>query len=384
MERLLKFTPEHEMFRTAFGKFLDKEIVPYYEQWEEDMIVPREIYKKFGDYGYLCMDVEEKYGGVEADYLYSVIEVEEIGKRGLQSVYIRNHNNISAPYITEYGTEEQKMRWLPGCLSGETILAVAMTEPGAGSDLAAIRTTAVREGDYYIVNGSKTFISNGINADLIMVAVKTDPKAQPAHRGISLLMVERGMEGFERGKQVKKIGMHAQDTAELFFDNCKVPVANLLGEEGKGFKMLMKKLTQERLSSSLDALAKAKYAVELTKQYVNERYVFGQPVGKFQNTQHVLAKCATEVQLAESFLDQLVLQHMAGKLDEANTEVCMAKYWVCEMSFRVCDQCLQLFGGYGYCTEYPIARQFVDSRVNKLFAGSSEIMLNVIAKNMGL
>ncbi len=384
MERLLQFTREHDMFREAFGKFLDKEIAPYYEQWEEDMLVPHEIWKKFGDYGYLCTDVAEEYGGAGADYLYSVIEIEEIGKRGLQGVYIRCHNNIVSPYITEFGTEEQKMRWLPGCCSGEKVLAIAMTEPGAGSDLAAIRTTAIRQGDHYVVNGSKTFISNGINSDIIILAVKTDPKAQPAHKGISLLVVERGMEGFERGKGLKKIGMHAQDTAELFFDNCKVPVENLLGEEGKGFKMLMKKLTQERLSSSWDALAKAKRSVALTTQYVQERYAFGQPIGKFQNTQHVLAKCATEVQLAEAFLDQLTIQHMAGKSSEASNEICMAKYWVCEMASRVADNCLQLFGGYGFMAEYPIARQFVDSRLNRLFAGASEIMLNIVAKNMGL
>lgn len=382
MERLLKFTPEHDMFREAFGKFLDNEAAPYYEQWERDMIVPREIWKKFGDYGYLCTDVDEKYGGAGADYLYSVIEVEEIGARGLQGVYIRCHNNIVTPYLTTYANEEQKQRWLPGCCSGDKILAIAMTEPGAGSDLAAIQTKAARKGDHYVINGSKTFISNGINADIIVLAVKTDPEVKPPHRGISLIVVERGMPGFERGKQLRKIGMHAQDTAELFFNDCKVPVENLLGEENQGFKYLMAKLQQERLSSSLDALAKAKRSVELTKQYVKEREVFGKTLNQFQNTQHVLARCATEVQIGEAFLDQLTLQHMAKK--DVTTETSMAKYWVCEMASRVADSCLQLFGGYGYCEEYGIARQFVDSRLNRLFAGTSEIMLNIISRQMGL
>lgn len=382
MERLLQFTPEHNMFREAFGKFLDKEVVPYYEQWEHDMIVPREVWKKFGDYGYLCTDVDEQYGGAGADYLYSVIEIEEIGARGLQGVYIRCHNNIVAPYLTTYANEEQKQRWLPGCCSGDKILAIAMTEPGAGSDLAAIRTKAIRQGDHYIINGSKTFISNGINADVIVLAVKTDPAANPPHKGISLIVVERDTPGFERGKQFRKIGMHAQDTAELFFDDCKVPVENLLGEEGQGFKYLMAKLQQERLSSSLDALVKAKRSVELTKQYVQERSAFGKTISEFQNTQHVLARCATEVKLAESYLDQLTLQLMEKK--DINMEVCMAKYWVCEMASRVADSCLQLFGGYGYCEEYGIARQFVDTRLNRLFAGTSEIMLNIIAKQIGL
>lgn len=382
MERLLKFTPEHDMFREAFGKFLDNEVAPYYEQWERDMIVPREIWRRFGEYGYLCTDVDEKYGGAGADYLYSIIEIEEIGARGLQGVYIRCHNNIVAPYLTTYANEEQKQRWLPGCCSGDKILAIAMTEPGAGSDLAAIQTRAKKHGDHYIINGSKTFISNGINADIIVLAVKTDTEIKPPHKGISLIVVERGTPGFERGKQLRKIGMHAQDTAELFFNDCKVPVENLLGEEGQGFKYLMAKLQQERLSSSLDALVKAKRSVALTKQYVKERKAFGKTLSEFQNTQHVLARCATEVQLAEAFLDQLTLQHIAKK--DVTMETSMAKYWVCEMASRVADSCLQLFGGYGYCEEYGIARQFVDSRLNRLFAGTSEIMLNIIAKQMGL
>lgn len=382
MERILPFAEEHKMFRDAFGKFLDKEMVPHYEQWERDMIVPRSAWKQFGDYGYLCMDVDEEYGGSGADFLYNAIEVEEIGSRGLQGIYVRSHNDVCAPYITTYGNEEQKKRWLPGCVSGESILAIGFTEPGAGSDLQAIRTTAIRNGDHYVVNGSKTFISSGINSDLIILAVKTDPNIKPAHKGISLIVVERGTPGFERGKQIRKIGMHAQDTAELFFDNAIVPAENLLGEEGMGFKYLMRKLQQERLSSSMDALAKAERSLTLTVQYVNERMVFGRSVGSFQNTQHKLANCAVEIQLARCLVDQLILQHL-NKVN-VTRETSMAKYYCGELAFRTANTCLQFFGGYGYCEEYGIAKMFVDSRINPIFAGTSEIMLNIIAKEMGL
>lgn len=382
MERPLPFTQEHKMFREALGKFLDKEMVPYYEQWEKDMIVPKAAWKQFGDYGYLCPDIPEEYGGAGADFLYNVIIVEEIGKRGLQGIYVRSHNDVCAPYITKFGTEEQKKKYLPGCCTGDTVLAIGFTEPGAGSDLAAIRTTAKKEGDYYIVNGSKTFISSGINADLIILAVKTDSQIKPAHKGISLLLVERDTPGFERGKQLRKIGMHAQDTAELFFDNAKVPVANLLGEEGKGFYYLMQKLQQERLSSSLDNLAKAERSLELTKQYVTERSLFGRTLNQFQNTQHVLAKCEVEIVTTRIMADQMILQHINGV--NASHETSVLKYYSSEMCWRVADQCLQLFGGYGYCEEYPIAKQFVDSRIGRIFAGTSEVMLNIIAQGMGL
>lgn len=382
MERILPFTEEHLMFREAMGRFLDQEIVPHYPRWEEQGIVPREVFRKFGEQGYLCMWVEEKYGGAGADFLYSVIALEEGVKRGLNGLYTMLHSDIVAPYLASYGSEEQKKRWLPGCVKGEKILAVAMTEPGAGSDLLSMRTRAVKKGDHYVLNGAKTFISNGINADLVVVAAKTDPDAQPPYRSMSLLVVERDTPGFERGRPIKKIGLHAQDTAELFFQDCIVPAENLLGEEGMGFIYLMEKLQQERLIAAMAALGKAERCLELTIQYVKERQLFGKPLSKFQNTQFELAKMATEIQVGRSFLDQLILAHMANK--NVVKEVSMAKYWCCELGHKVADRCLQLFGGYGYCEEYPIAKMFVDSRVDRIFAGTSEVMLTIIARMMGL
>ena len=382
MKRLLPFTREHEMFRDALGKFLDNEIVPNYPTWEQNHIVPREIFKLFGDYGYLCSWADEEYGGVNADFLYSVIMVEELGARGLNGLFTRTHDIIIVPYINSFGTKEQKDRWMPGCVSGDLITAVAMTEPGAGSDLASIRTSAKLDGDHYVVNGSKTFISLGTNADLFVTAVKTDPTAKPAHRGISLLVIEAGTPGFEKGKIIEKIGLHAQDTTELFFDNCRVPKENLLGEEGKGFYYLMQKLQQERISASLTGLAKAERALALTIPYVQERVLFGKQLSKFQNTQFELAKAATEISLAKAHLDTLIIHHMNG--ENIVKEVSMAKYYCCDLSFRTASRCLQLFGGYGYCKEYPISSLFVDARIDSIFAGTAEIMLTIIAKEMGL
>lgn len=382
MDRIINFSDEHKMFREAFGKFLDNEVVPNYEQWEKDHIMPREMWKKFGDYGYLCSWADEKYGGVEADFLYAVIEVEELQGRGLNAVFTRTHNQVIAPYINAHATDEQKMRWLPGCVSGDKVLAVAMTEPGAGSDLGAMKTRAIKQGDYYILNGSKTFISNGINADLVVVAAKTDPAAKPGYKGISLFVVERGTPGFERGKAIEKIGLHAQDTAELFFENCKISKDNLLGAENKGFYYLMEHLQQERIVVAVGAVAQAERCLQLTLQYVKEREIFGTTLSKFQNTQFELAKAATEIQMARCFVDQLILEHIDGK--NVVKEVSMAKYYTSELAFRTADRCLQLFGGYGFCAEYPISKMFVDTRVTRLYAGTSEIMLNVIAKELGL
>lgn len=370
------------MFREAFGKFLDNEVVPYYEQWESEHVVPRRIWKKFGDYGYLCNWADEKYGGSGADFLYNVIEIEEMGLRGLNGVFTRTHSHIIAPYIYHHGNEEQRMRWLPGACSGDTILAIAMTEPGAGSDLASMKTRAVKQGDYYVLNGSKTFISNGINADAVIVAAKTDPNAKPGYKGISLFVVERGTPGFERGRAIKKIGLHAQDTAELFFEDCRVPKENLLGQENKGFYYLMEKLQQERIVAIVGALGKAQRCLNLTLQYVKERELFGTTLSKFQNTQFELAKVATEIEMTRAFVEKLILQHMAGK--KIVKEVSMAKYYACELSFRTADRCLQMFGGYGFCEEYPISKMFVDSRVERLYAGTSEVMLTIIAKELGL
>lgn len=380
MERILPFTSEHEMFRQAFRDFLEHEIVPDYEKWEANGIVDREAYLKMGRYGFLCPWVEEKYGGSAADFLYSVIIGEEFARFSLTGFFAFLHSDIVAPYIASFANEEQKERWLPGCVSGEKILAVAMTEPGAGSDLAAMRTRAVKDGQHYILNGSKTFISNGILADLVVVAAKTD--AQAGARGVSLLVVERGTPGFERSKPIPKIGLHAQDTAELFFDDCRIPADNLLGEEGHGFYYLMQKLQQERLVAAMVNQAMAEKCLDITLKYVKERHLFNKPLSKFQNTQFVLAELATEIQVGRSFVDALILQHMAHK--NIVQEVSMAKYWICEMVNRAASRCLQLFGGYGYCSEYEISRLFVDARVQTIYAGTSEIMKVIISRGLGL
>lgn len=380
MDRILPFNEEHKMFKEAFAKFVSAEMVPYYPEWEEKQMVSREVFTKMGELGFLCPWVPEEYGGSGADFLYSVIVAEEIARQGCRGVFAWLHSDIVAPYIGTYGTEEQKTRWLPGVVSGEKILAVAMTEPGAGSDLGAMRTKAVKDGDDYIINGSKTFISNGILADLVIVAAKTDSKA--GNKGITLFVVEEGTPGFYRGKPIPKVGLHAQDTAELFFEDCRVPKANMLGGEGNGFKCLMEKLQQERIMVSLVAQASAERCLELTLDYVKNRVLFGQPLSKFQNTQFTLAEIAAEIQVGRAFLDQLVLQHMARK--NVVNEVSMAKYWVCEMENRVASRCLQLFGGYGYCREYEISRMWTDARIQTIYAGTSEVMKLVISRGLGL
>jgi len=380
MERILPFTDEHRMFKEAFSKFVANEMVPHYQEWEDNEIVSRDIFEKMGNFGFLCTWADEKYGGAGGDFLYSVIVAEEIARQGCRGVFAWLHSDIVAPYIGSFANEEQKERWLPGCVNGEKILAVAMTEPGAGSDLASMRARAVKDGNEYVINGSKTFISNGILADFVIVAAKTDPSA--GTKGISLFVVERGTPGFERGKQIHKVGLHAQDTAELFFEDCRVPAGNLLGGEGNGFKCLMQKLQQERLMVSLTAQASAERCLQLTLDYVNERIVFGKPLAKFQNTQFTLAEIASEIQVGRSFLDTLVLQHMAGK--DVVQEVSMAKFWICEMENRVAARCLQLFGGYGYCKEYEISRMWTDARIQTIYAGTSEVMKLIISRGLGL
>lgn len=380
MERILPFTSEHDMFRKSFRSFLQKEIVPHYPEWEKNGIVDRDAYRKMGEHGFLCPWVEEAYGGTGADFLYSVIIGEEIARCSLTGFFVFLHSDLVAPYLDAFGSAEQKKRWLPDCVSGEKILAVAMTEPGAGSDLAAMRTRAVRDGDQYILNGSKTFISNGILADLVVVAAKTDPQA--GARGVSLFVVERGTEGFERSKPIPKIGLHAQDTAELYFEDCRIPADNLLGQEGQGFYYLMQKLQQERLVAAMINQSVAEHCLEITLQYVKDRQVFGRPLSKFQNTQFCLAELATEIQIGRSFVDALILQHMAHH--NVVQEVSMAKYWICEMVNRVATRCLQLFGGYGYCSEYEISQLFVDARVQTIYAGTSEVMKLIISRGLGL
>jgi acyl-CoA dehydrogenase len=373
---------EHRIFRDTLRKFLEKEAVPYFDRWEEERIVPRSFWKKMAEQGYLCPDIDEKYGGAGADWAYNVVINEELERVGSGMLGITLHNDIVVPYIKEYATEEQKERWLPGCVSGDLITAIAMTEPGAGSDLASIRTTAVRDGDHYILNGQKTFITNGIQSDLIIVACKTDPKAVPAHKGISLIVVERDTPGFSRGRKLDKIGLHSQDTAELIFEDCRVPAENLLGEEGKGFIYLMEKLQQERLVVTISAQVSAEEMLKMTIDYVKSREAFGQPISKFQNTQFKIAEMATEIEVSRAFLDQLIADHINGK--EIVTKVSMAKWWVTEMAKRVASQCLQLHGGYGYMEEYKIARRYRDIPVTAIYAGSNEIMKRIIAKKLGL
>ncbi|EDL65566.1 acyl-CoA dehydrogenase family protein [Bacillus sp. SG-1] len=373
-------TDDHEIFRKSLRKFLEKEAYPFYDQWEEERMIPRSFWTKMGDQGYLCPDIDEQYGGSEVDWGFSVIINEEIERVGSGLVGIGLHNDIVVPYITSYGTEEQKKRWLPKCTTGEFITAIAMTEPGTGSDLANIKTTAVLKGNHYILNGQKTFITNGIHSDLIVVACKTDPKAK--HKGVSLLVVERDMTGFSRGRKLNKVGLHSQDTAELIFEDCVVPKENLLGEEGKGFIYLMEKLQQERLLVAIAAQAASEVMLKQTIDYVKSRDAFGKPVSKFQNTQFKIAEMATEIEMTRAFLDQLIAEHIEG--ENIVTKVSMAKWKMTDTAKKIAAECMQLHGGYGYMEEYEIARRFRDIPVASIYAGTNEIMKTIIAKNLGL
>ncbi|MDQ0190706.1 acyl-CoA dehydrogenase family protein [Alicyclobacillus cycloheptanicus] len=378
----LYLTEEHEMFRTALRKFLEKEAVPYFDQWEREHRVPREFWRKLGAQGYLGPSVPEEYGGAGVDFSYSVVIGEELERVGSGLTGIGLHNDIVLPYLLSYGSEAQKKKWLPGCVTGDIITAIAMTEPGAGSDLAGVRTTAVRDGDTYILNGQKTFITNGIASDLVLVVCKTDPHANPPHRGMSLIWVERGTPGFERGRQLEKVGQHSQDTAELFFDNCRVPASNLLGEEGKGFQYLTEKLQQERLVVAIAAQTSAEETLKETIAYVKQRKAFGQPISKFQNTRFTIAELATKIELGRAFLDQLIARHIAG--EDVVMQVSMAKYWHTDMVKEVVAACMQLHGGYGYMEEYKVARRYRDVPVMSIYAGTNEIMKTIIAKSLGL
>ncbi|WP_430509262.1 acyl-CoA dehydrogenase family protein [Gottfriedia solisilvae] len=375
-------TREHEIFRTSLRKFLQKEAVPYYEEWEANRIVPREFWLKLGNEGFLCPYIDEEYGGLNTDFGYSVIIIEELEKVGSSLVGVSLHNDIVVPYIDAYGKDQQKKEWLPKCISGEYITAIAMTEPGAGSDLANIKTTAIKQGDHYIVNGEKTFITNGIHSDLVIIAVKTDTSIQPAYKGISLLVVEKDTIGFSRGKKLNKVGLHSQDTAELIFQDAKVPVKNLLGEEGKGFYYLMDKLQQERLVVALEALVSSEEMVKVTTEYVKNRKAFGKSIGQFQNTQFKLVELATQIEIGRTFIERLIMEHMEGK--DIVKQVSMAKWWITDLGKKVASECLQLHGGYGYMEEYEIARRFRDIQVMSIYAGTNEIMKTIIAKNMGL
>ena len=371
----------HEMFRDSFRAFVAAEMAPHYEQWERDGIMDREVYAKAGKHGFLGMAIPERHGGGgTADFRFSCVIAEELAaaSMGGAGLGVTLHNDITAPYFIEYCTEEQASRWLPGVASGDLITAIAMTEPGTGSDLAGIRTTAVRDGDEWIVNGAKTFITNGINSDLVIVVCATDPDA--GRQGFSLLVVERGMEGFERGRNLDKIGQHSGDTAELFFTDVRVPAANLLGEEGRGFEYLGFNLAQERLSIAVYGWAAARSAVDWTVDYVKDRTAFGQPIAAFQNTKFVLAEMATEVAVTRAFLHECVLKHNDGRLTPG--EAAMAKLWATELQGRVIDRCLQLYGGYGFTNEFPIGRAYADARVTRIYGGTSEIMKTIISKDV--
>ncbi|WP_433742476.1 acyl-CoA dehydrogenase family protein [Falsibacillus pallidus] len=375
-------TDDHREFRRTVKKFLDKEASPFYDQWEEERLIPRSFWRRMGKMGFLCPHLSEMYGGSETDWGYSVVLIEELERVGSGLVGIGLHNEIVVPYLEAYGTEEQKQKWLPGCTDGSIITAIAMTEPGAGSDLANIRTFAQEEGDSFIINGQKTFITNGIQADLILLACKTDLTASPAHNGISLFLVEEGTEGFSRGRKLNKIGLHSQDTAELFFEDCRVHKDNLLGDAGKGFYYMMEKLQQERLIVAISAQVAAEEMLRMTVDYVKSRKAFGKPVSKFQNSQFKIAEMATEVELGRAFLDQLIAGHMRG--EEVTQKVSMAKWWITDMAKKTAGECLQLHGGYGYMEEYEIARRYRDIPVSGIYAGTNEIMKVIIAKNMGL
>ena len=381
MDRTL-FSSEHDQFRQSFRTFLDRDVRPHQPRWAEAGQVDRDTWRKAGAAGFLCPWLEEKWGGPGADWLCSVIVMEELARAYESGLALSLHSDIIVPYLATFGTDEQRARWLPGCASGELVTALAMTEPGTGSDLAAIKTSAVRDGDDYVINGSKTFISNGQLCDLLVVAVKTDPDPANAHRGISLVVVEAGRPGFVKGKKLHKMGMVAQDTSELFFEDCRVPVGNRLGAEGAGFMMLMNKLQQERLCVAIGAQAGAEQVLKDTIVYTKERHAFGKPISKFQNTQFKLVECATKVQIGRVFVDEVVRQHLAGK--SLISECSMAKWWCTDTAQEVIDDCLQMFGGYGYMLEYPVARAFMDARVQRIYAGTNEIMKVIIAKQMGL
>ena len=380
MKRLI-FAEEHEQLRATARQFLEKECAPYAEKWDSDRIVDRDAYVAAGKYGLIGFNMPEKFGGGGVDdFRFNAVIVEEFTRYGLPSPGLSLQNDIVGPYFANLATEEQQERWLPGYISGELIGAVAMTEPGAGSDLAGIKTTAVRDGDDWILNGSKTFISAGINSDLVVVVARTDPEA--GHKGFSLLVVERGMEGFTRGRKLDKMGQHFADTAELNFENVRVPNANLLGKEGRGFYHLMTNLPSERLSIAIAGVAGARATFNDTLAYVKDRKAFGQPIGSFQHNKFVMAEMDTELEIAESYVDRCLQAVVDGELTAV--EASKAKWWCTELGKRVVDNCVQLHGGYGYMNEYKVARDYVDVRIQTIYGGTTEIMKEIIGKNLGL
>jgi alkylation response protein AidB-like acyl-CoA dehydrogenase len=372
------FTSEHELFRDQVRKFCEREIVPQHAKWEADGIVSRDAWLKAGATGLLCATMPAEYGGADADRKYSAIIMEELARIGATGPGFSLHSDIVAPYILNYGSEEQKRTWLPKMARGEAIGAIAMTEPGTGSDLQGVKTTAIRDGNHLVINGQKTFITNGQNADIVIVVTKTDPKQ--GAKGISLILVEAGREGFTKGRNLEKIGLKAQDTSELFFADVRVPITNLLGQEGQGFYMLMQELAWERLQVAIGAIANAEAVLDWTADYTKSRKAFGKSIAEFQNTRFKLAEVKTEVQIGRVFVDRCIELVVERKLDAATGA--MAKYWCSDLQCKVIDECLQFFGGYGYMWEYPIARAYADARVQRIYAGTNEIMKELIARTI--
>lgn len=377
----MKYTKEHRAFRESARIFLETEITPYANEWEETGVIPKSAWRKMGGQGFLCTNVPKEYGGMGGDFLYSVIVTEELVRTHQTGLAAPLHSDIIVPYITSYGAEELKRKYLPGCVSGDIVTAIAMTEPNAGSDLSSISTSAVEDGDHVVINGQKTFISNGINCDLLVLAVR-DFSVENAYQGVDLYLVEAGTPGFEKGTRLVKMGWHSQDTAELYFSECRVPKSNRLGTKGGGFYMLMEKLQQERLMCSIMAVSAAEHMLENTIKFCREHTESGRPLSTFQCNQFKIVEMATEVKLGRTFLDKLIADHMEQK--SIVVEASMGKYWTTDMAMRVADGCIQLYGGYGYCEEYPIARAWRDTRVMSIFAGTNEIMKGIAAKFMGL
>ena len=381
MRRTL-FAEEHELFRQQFRRFVAEEIEPRIPEWNEKGMSDRETWRRAGENGYLGACAPEVYGGAGAEFTYDAIIMEEMAYARAHGMMISLHSDICLPYILSFGSEEQKRKYVPGCVSGEILLGICMTEPAAGSDLQGIQTRAVRDGDHFVLNGAKTFISNGQIGDLFIVVAKTDPDATKASRGISLLLVEADTPGFVRGRKLDKLGLRGQDTSEIFFEDCRVPAANLLGDEGRGFYMLMDKLQQERICIAVASVASARRSLDDTVAYVKERRAFGQPIAHFQNTQFTLAELATEVEVGQAFVDGVVGAHVRG--EDVVSEASMAKWWASDLQKRAAAECLQLHGGYGFMSEYPISTDYADAAVQSIYAGTNEIMKRIIARRMGL
>jgi len=376
------YSEEHELFRAQFRRFAEAEIAPRIPVWNRDGKTDKETWKRAGQEGFLGASAPVEYGGAGGDFLFDAVLMEEMARIRAHAMMLSLHSDICMPYLVHYASEEQKRRYLPGAISGEIVLAIAMTEPGTGSDLASVQTRAIREGDSYLLNGAKTFISNGQICDLVIVVAKTDPAAEPPHSGMSLLLVEGGTPGFVRGRNLEKLGLHGQDTSELFFQDCRIPAANLLGGEGQGFRMLMSQLQQERLCIAVASIASCRRALEDTIDYVKQRKAFGRRIAGFQNTQFKLAELATEVEVGQAFVDKLLAAHVAGQ--DIVAGVSMAKWWVTELQKRLTSECLQLHGGYGFMSEYPISGDYADAAVQSIYAGSNEIMKVIIARRLGL